>query len=107
MTGGTRNVGVAELQKSAWIRVTNLQDTRRADLLSDLDRGEDVLWIRAEAPGISDEQVLAPAQAEDRLLITFDKDFGELAFRARLPVMTTAHDCYSAARDNLQESICP
>jgi predicted nuclease of predicted toxin-antitoxin system len=47
--------------------------------------GHNVVWIRTEAPGSSDEQVLARAQAEDRILITFDKDFGELAFRARLP----------------------
>lgn len=48
-------------------------------------RGHDVAWIRTDAPGSSDKQVLARAQAEDRILITFDKDFGELAFRARLP----------------------
>jgi len=43
--------------------------------------GHDVLWIRETAPGISDTSVLARAMAEDRLLITFDKDFGELVFR--------------------------
>ena len=43
--------------------------------------GHDVLWIRETAPGISDDAVLARAVAEDRLLITFDKDFGELVFR--------------------------
>ena len=48
-------------------------------------RGHDVKWIRTEAPGISDEKVLALAVAEQRLLITFDKDFGELAFRQKLP----------------------
>jgi predicted nuclease of predicted toxin-antitoxin system len=43
--------------------------------------GHDVLWIRQSAPGSSDEAVLARAQSEGRLLITFDKDFGELVFR--------------------------
>jgi len=38
-----------------------------------------------DTPGIADPEVLAHAQAEDRLLLTFDKDFGELAFRAGLP----------------------
>jgi predicted nuclease of predicted toxin-antitoxin system len=47
--------------------------------------GRDVTWIRTEAPGISDPEVLDRAQAEERILLTFDKDFGELAFRARLP----------------------
>ncbi len=42
--------------------------------------GHDVLWIRQSAPGSPDEVVLARAEAEGRLLITFDKDFGELVF---------------------------
>lgn len=47
--------------------------------------GHDVLWIREGARGSTDEQVLARAQQEERILITFDKDFGELAFRSKLP----------------------
>lgn len=47
--------------------------------------GHDVVWARTHAPGRSDEAVLAQAQAEDRIVITFDKDFGELAFRWGLP----------------------
>jgi predicted nuclease of predicted toxin-antitoxin system len=43
--------------------------------------GHDVLWIREAAPGASDRDVLARAQTEGRLLLTFDKDFGELVFR--------------------------
>jgi predicted nuclease of predicted toxin-antitoxin system len=48
-------------------------------------RGHDVAWIRTDAPGTSDVEVLAHAQRENRIVVTFDKDFGELAFRARLP----------------------
>ena len=48
-------------------------------------KGHDVAWIREDARGSSDEQVLARAQQEERILITFDKDFGELAFRSKLP----------------------
>jgi predicted nuclease of predicted toxin-antitoxin system len=51
-------------------------------------RGHDVAWIRTDAPGSSDRQVLARAETGDRILITFDKDFGELAFRAKLPAST-------------------
>lgn len=47
--------------------------------------GHDIKWVRLDFPGISDPEVLAIAQAEDRILITFDKDFGELALRAGLP----------------------
>jgi predicted nuclease of predicted toxin-antitoxin system len=43
--------------------------------------GHDVLWIRESAPGSSDEDVLARAHRENRVLITFDKDFGQLVFQ--------------------------
>ncbi len=49
------------------------------------EAGHDVIWIRTEAPGSSDQAVLRRAQSEERILVTFDKDFGELAFRAGLP----------------------
>ena len=42
--------------------------------------GHDVSWIRAIAPGSPDLDLLARALAEDCLLITFDKDFGELVY---------------------------
>ena len=48
------------------------------------ERGHDVFWVREEKPGIADVEVLRIAQTEGRLLITFDKDFGELAFKQRL-----------------------
>ncbi len=47
--------------------------------------GYDLIWIRTTSPGISDPEVLKFAQAEDRILLTFDKDFGELAFMTELP----------------------
>lgn len=47
--------------------------------------GHDVAWIRAETPGTDDQAVLARAIQEQRILLTFDKDFGELAFRFGLP----------------------
>ncbi|MBI3948153.1 MAG: DUF5615 family PIN-like protein [Armatimonadetes bacterium] len=47
--------------------------------------GHDVTWIRTESPGIRDADVLSRAVRENRVLVTFDKDFGYLAFRAGLP----------------------
>jgi predicted nuclease of predicted toxin-antitoxin system len=47
--------------------------------------GHDVAWVRTDAPGSDDRAVLARAVTEGRILLTFDKDFGELAFRAGLP----------------------
>ncbi len=49
------------------------------------NQGHDVAWVREDSPGISDMEVLARAQREDRVIVTFDKDFGELAFRSGLP----------------------
>jgi predicted nuclease of predicted toxin-antitoxin system len=50
--------------------------------------GHDVWWVRSEAPGMTDREVLHRATLDDRLIVTFDKDFGELAFNARLSVTT-------------------
>jgi predicted nuclease of predicted toxin-antitoxin system len=49
------------------------------------ERGHDVTWVLADAPGNSDPDILRRATDEDRIVLTFDKDFGELAFRARMP----------------------
>jgi len=43
--------------------------------------GHDVWWVRTESPGISDREVLARADLDARVVVTFDKDFGELAFQ--------------------------
>lgn len=48
------------------------------------ERKHDVAWVRTDSPGSSDEGVIHRASAEGRVLITFDKDFGELAFRSGL-----------------------
>jgi predicted nuclease of predicted toxin-antitoxin system len=47
--------------------------------------GHQVAWVRTDAPGSTDPEVLARAMAERRVLLTFDKDIGELAYRAGLP----------------------
>lgn len=47
--------------------------------------GHEVAWVRTDAPGSSDDVVLARGQREQRILLTFDKDFGALAFHSRLP----------------------
>ena len=46
--------------------------------------GNDVVWIHEIAPGMAEQNVLALAKAGNRVLLTFDKDFGELAYRALL-----------------------
>ncbi len=49
-------------------------------------QGHDATRVGRDHPaGIPDEQVLAIARAEGRILIANDKDFGELVFRRGLP----------------------
>jgi predicted nuclease of predicted toxin-antitoxin system len=43
--------------------------------------GHDLAWISEVSPAANDQAVLSRALDENRVLLTFDKDFGELAFR--------------------------
>ncbi len=47
--------------------------------------GHDVAWIRTDAPGSKDHDILKRGVTEQRVLLTFDKDFGDLAFQEGLP----------------------
>jgi predicted nuclease of predicted toxin-antitoxin system len=48
-------------------------------------QGHDVLSALAIDPRASDERLLALALQDERLLVTEDRDFGELVFVRRLP----------------------
>jgi predicted nuclease of predicted toxin-antitoxin system len=56
---------------------TVIQELRR--------RGDDVLSAKESMCSEPDAAILAPAQADNRIVVTHDKDFGELAFRSQLP----------------------
>ena len=60
----------------------NVSSTVIHDLRAD---GHDVVAVKDWQPGANDEAVLRRAQAEERILVTHDRDFGELAYRRRLP----------------------
>lgn len=49
------------------------------------EHGHDVLSVKESMRGAPDEEVLRRAQAEQRVVVTQDKGFGELAFRFGLP----------------------
>ena len=53
--------------------------------------GHDVLSETKHAPRATDEELLALALVEERVLITEDKDFGELIFVRRLPHTCIIH----------------
>ncbi len=47
--------------------------------------GHDLFWTGDLDQDLGDEEILAQARRELRILITLDKDFGELAIRRNLP----------------------
>lgn len=59
VAGGPGRAGSQEVSRSGWVKVTPLSDPRRADLLSDLDRGE--------------AEVVALAQERDARLVVLDE----------------------------------
>ncbi|WP_334375759.1 DUF5615 family PIN-like protein [Bradyrhizobium sp. AZCC 1719] len=48
--------------------------------------GHDVLYVAEAAAGLSDTDVMALARHEKRILLTEDKDFGDLVFRRQQAV---------------------
>jgi len=44
-------------------------------------QGFDIESIQELLPGISDEEVIKRAQASKRIILTFDRDYGEMIFR--------------------------
>ena len=45
------------------------------------ERGHDVRWALEESRGIADPLLLAEALLQGRVLLTFDKDFGDMVFQ--------------------------
>ena len=52
------------------------------------EAGLDVKAVIEESPGIKDREVLAWAADEGRILLTFDRDYGELIYRRGLSAPT-------------------
>jgi len=44
----------------------------------------EVASVTEDSPGIEDSEVLARAADEERVILTFDRDYGELIYRLRL-----------------------
>jgi predicted nuclease of predicted toxin-antitoxin system len=49
------------------------------------EQGHDVFSVKEQMKGATDREVLERANAEGRVVVTFDKDFGELAFNVLEP----------------------
>jgi predicted nuclease of predicted toxin-antitoxin system len=66
-----------------------LNENMPGTVVSELrERGHDVLAVKESMRGAEDSVILARSQSECRLVITQDKDFGELAFRCGLPAQS-------------------
>jgi predicted nuclease of predicted toxin-antitoxin system len=63
------------------LRLLANENIHAAAVVALRERGHDVAWVGEGARGASDESVLAQALAEQRILLTFVKDFGELVYR--------------------------
>jgi predicted nuclease of predicted toxin-antitoxin system len=48
--------------------------------------GHDVVYVAERTSGMTDAEAIAQAHAEQRILLTEDKDFGELVVRWRRPI---------------------
>jgi predicted nuclease of predicted toxin-antitoxin system len=59
------------------IPLTSIRELRQA--------GYDVAAVIEDSPGASDQQVLARARHESRIVLTFDRDYGELIYRKQMP----------------------
>ncbi len=52
------------------------------------EAGHDVAAIATDEPGLPDEQVLSLAFREERIILTFDRDYGRLLYEVGLPPPT-------------------
>lgn len=48
-------------------------------------KGHDVFYVMESMRGATDDAILTKAHAGERIVLTEDKDFGELVFRLRKP----------------------
>ena len=59
--------------------------------------GHDVFSIKEQSPRMEDDAILKIANEQKRILLTCDKDFGELVLRAQT--------CFPAARASFQREL--
>jgi predicted nuclease of predicted toxin-antitoxin system len=72
---------------------------RQADL--------EVASVTEDSPGIEDAEVLARAADEQRVILTFDRDYGELIYRLRLRCQKVSFICgFVLTRRKNQHQYC-
>ncbi|MDY7095237.1 MAG: DUF3368 domain-containing protein [Acidobacteriota bacterium] len=94
VSGGPDRPGASQLALAPWIEAVSLQDPSRADLLSDLDRGE--------------AEVIALAQEQKADLVVIDERLGRRhARRLGLPLTGTLGILLKAKSQGLIPQIAP
>lgn len=63
--------------------------------------GHDVCYVLEDMPGATDTQVLKKSYREKRILLTEDKDFGELTYRLKKEVTAIVLLRFSVAKQDL------
>ena len=51
------------------------------------NRGHDVVWVKETSPGLDDPSVLEVATADNRIVVTEDRDFGTLTVLQHQPAV--------------------
>ena len=71
------------------------------------EAGHEVTWIAEIEPAATDEQVLNLADEQRAVLVTEDKDFGELVYRRRLATALLSKSLPINAKVSSAASILP
>lgn len=61
------------------------ENVPRASINVLYEAGCDIVSVSLLSPGIDDATVLRTAREQDRVVVTFDRDYGELVYRRGLP----------------------
>lgn len=66
------------------------------------ENGLDVSWVSDSIPSVNDEAVLDAARKENRIVITYDSDYGEMIYGRKLarPLGSSICDCVQTTKPN-------
>src|SRR5271157_4238999 len=74
------------LPASLMLAMRFLANENFAAVVALLAAGHDIVWVRPAEPGATDPDVFALAAPEERIPLTFAKDFGELTRASNRPL---------------------
>ena len=57
------------------------QNFPRPSIIAIRERGYEVVSVSEKYPGITDESIISIASQHDLIILTFDKDYGEIIFK--------------------------